>query len=75
MGGGILWTDVTGRLVDARTHIHIHTLQYTKTQLVALYCSKVLGKKPLALRVMKRIKIMEDELVGGCVCVLYACVR
>lgn len=38
---------------------HTHNIQ-----LVALYCSKVLGKKPLALRVMKRIKIMEEELVS-----------
>lgn len=57
---------------DQRTRIHTHI---PHAQLVALYCSKVLGKKLLALRVMKRIKIMEDELVR-CMCVDYVdCVR
>lgn len=49
------------------------TLAFRMPQLVALYCSKALGKKPLALRVMKRIKIMEDELVC-CMCVCALCV-
>ncbi len=38
---------------------------------MALYCSKVLGKRPAALRVMKRIKIMEEELVSGLIHVIF----
>ena len=35
-----------------------------RDQLLALYCSKQ-GKKAQAVRVMKRIKIMEEELKGA----------
>lgn len=45
---------------------HHHHADRACMQLVALYCSKVLGKRALALRVMKRIKIMEEELVRVC---------
>lgn len=60
-------TGVTLRLsVSLTSRRHHYHADHGCMQLVALYCSKVLGQRALALRVMKRIKIMEEELVRVC---------